>query len=616
MKKRLICLLLTFVMLLSVVLTGCSQKTDKEAVEDIKDTASESTITLTMYLMTEEENDEDQVARIQEEVNKITESKFKTRLVLRYFTKDEYNAALEKAFKDTEDAKAAKKAAEQALKDAIKRGEATTAASTEATEDEMITDDLGITVLKYPTVEDYQVDIFYLGGYDKFNEFMENSWLSKLDEELTSSSKLLNDYVAPQYLSYMKTVGNGTYAIPNNNVVGEYTYLLLNKEVLRACNYSSTNGFTSLTCENVADVLENVNANEYLPLWSGTGELDVSNINYFGVDADGNLTRDFSLIGGDYNPTVGYKTSGDGSDGNFYPGINIFNRMEFQNQVKKLVEYKAKGYYGNASNANKPFAVGYVKGGAELADVYSDDYEVVVVEAPRLRTEDLFANMFAVGAYTSSVSRSMKIITHLNTNAEFRNLILYGIEGENYEIVEQYDADGELRELVELRDDNKYYMYKNPVASGNLLITYPMVGELPNIRDYQKRQNRDIKIALDLGFSVKESKEAINIAAMGKVKSLSDKYYADLMALASPSVEYTGEPITDVNAYMNKFFNDAIQDINNNHTYIDIMTRIDYSSEHNSYAENSRIHGEGAGFHFIYRTWLTDMGIYKEDISN
>ena len=130
MNKRLLCLLLSFLMLLSVVLTGCSEKTDDEAIAETQDKAAKNTVTLSMYLMSDEPVSEEQADKMEEAINKITKSKFKTRLVLHYYTEEQYYTALEDAFKKTKDEKAAKKAAEQALKEAIKKGEATAAFTT------------------------------------------------------------------------------------------------------------------------------------------------------------------------------------------------------------------------------------------------------------------------------------------------------------------------------------------------------------------------------------------------------------------------------------------------------------------------------------------------------
>ena len=71
--------------------------------------------------MSDGEISEDKAEQIEAAVNKITKSKFKAKIELRYFTEEEYNDALDKAFKDTEDAREAKKKAEAALKEAIKK---------------------------------------------------------------------------------------------------------------------------------------------------------------------------------------------------------------------------------------------------------------------------------------------------------------------------------------------------------------------------------------------------------------------------------------------------------------------------------------------------------------
>ena len=134
----------------------------------------------------------------------------------------------------------------------------------------------------------------------------------------------------------------------------------------------------------------------------------------------------------------------------------LANRTYFLNPLRVLKEYQEKGYYGTEADAGKEFAIGYVKGGADLVKTYGDKYEMVVVEKPTLRTPDLFEGMFGVAGYTADVSRSMQILTYLNTNEDFRNLILYGIEGENYEYIESdvEDVNGDAYRLVRRLNDS------------------------------------------------------------------------------------------------------------------------------------------------------------------
>ena len=594
-------------MLSSVALTGCSNKTDDEIKNEISDEASESTITLSMYLMSEGEVSDDKVEELEAAVNKITKSKFKPKIELRYFTEEEYNDALDKAFLDTEDAREAKKKAEAALKEAIKKGEATTATSTEATEEETVVNEYGVTELKYPPIEDYQVDIFYLGGYDKFAEYFTKGWLSRVDEELASSSKLLNDYMTPQFLTYMKEMKGGTYAIPNNTVLGEYTFMLLNKDALAKWNYSVSDSFTTLTCDSVQDLLDKVSrfqSDEFVPLKSFTGGLDISHVKYFGLDENGNRIDSFSVMGGTYASNFKYKNQNE-----YYPCLNIFADSGFRSQMQTLTSYKENGYYGTEVDATKPFAVGYIKGNYMDIESYLEDYKVVVVEKPVINTADLFANMFAVGGYTSSVSRSMEIITYLNTNVDFRNLILYGIEGVDYDVVEK-EVNGKTYQTVK-RNGDDYMMSLE--TTGNTLIAYPLESERADIRDFQIKQNQDIITALDMAFSLDYVNSPVNQNAMNEVRKLSEKIYAELLTIDTVEewlVYLNGKEAEDTD-------NDGTPDTEavegiyktiTNNEYAKIMRNADYAEDHKDY--NAEKYGEGVSFYYIYFKWLSDMKIY------
>ncbi len=599
-------------MLLSVALTGCSKKTDDEAMENVTETASESTMTLTMYLMSESEVSEEQASKLEEAVNKITKSKFKTKLILKYFTEDQYTKALEEAFQKTKEEKDAKKAAEKALKEAIKRGEATSATTaTGTTAEETIVNELGVTELKYPTVSENQVDIFYLGGYDQFMKYYNKGWIVELDENLSTDAKTLNSYIFGDYFKNIKFNTNDTCVIPNNLVIGEYTYMLLNKDVLAKYNYAAKNDFTSLVCPNVQDVLDKVaryNRDEYVPLWSGTGELDLANVSYIGVDfdEDGNpyYTNEFSLIGGAYNPAAGFA-----EENQYIPYFNVFNNSDFKSQLKTLVTYKENGYYAAEDEADKPFAVGYVKGTPVDVLQYADDYEIVVVEKPRMTTANAYDHCFAVSKDSSSTTRSMKIITYLNTNETFRNLLLYGIEGENYEIVEKVaknleGVDTVYKTVRKLNNDYDMALEK----TGNVMLAYPLETDLPNIREYQKLQNREAVTALDFGFTFTYDDHFVNEEALWEARQFTNEIYAELLALDS------------VDAF-NRFYNGsrdpenpkdsiALRILNNPCASITVDNT--YSEGHPEYLATSAEIGDGVSLAFVYFTWLEDMGIYVE----
>ncbi len=501
-------------MLMAVAcLAGCSSTGDDEAIDNINEEASESALTLSMYLMSENEVSDEQADAIETAVNKITKSKFKTQLELHYFTADEYYEQLEASF-------AAREEAEE-------KGLINDVSDDGTAEDETYEDEWGVTQIKYPTIEGYQVDIFYMGGYEKFAEYLERGMLSNLNDEITSASKKLNTYISTPYLTYMKAVNNKSiYAIPTNAAIGEYTYLLLNKQALNKMHYDTEEGlkyFTGITDEDVQDFLSKIGDYGYTPLYFDEEKLDYvdlasDGIYYWGVDENGNLSTEFSVLSSVIQDGAKY---GDKTSYLLDSMSNTVNQSRFSSQLDVINTYKKNNYFGTAEQLEKgEIAMAYVKGGAEIPDEYSELYEAVIVNYPTIETDDLYANMFAVTGYTTSLSRSMEILTYLNTNEEFRNLILYGIEGENYELVDSdyEDSDGNPYKVVKMLNDS-YQMDIN--KTGNTLIAYSKEGENPVLKEYIKKQNLQYTVSLTMGFTLSYNDNIVNSDALETLRDIS-----------------------------------------------------------------------------------------------
>ncbi len=573
MNKKLICLLLSVIMLLSVVLTSCGEKDDEDELDNITEEASASAVTLSMYLMSESPVSPEQELAIENAVNNITKAKFKAKLDLTFLTKDNYYTVLEENLK--------------------KQSENADLYFTEEeveTESETEVDDLGIETLKYPALKPNQVDIFYFSGYDKYVSYYNDNYLNSLATEVDGDAKALKAYLTPSLLNYMKSVNGGLYAIPTNRPIGQYTYLLLNKDVLNQMYYDTENSeFTSLTCENVQDILSYVVASglddTYVPLHSFTGEIDVLNYQYWGVDENGFLSNDFSILGGAIDPTWELA-----KEGSYSPVNSVFSDPAYLSQLSVLMEYRRAGYYNaEAVASGKDFAVGYIKGGAELVEQYDDKYEVVPVAMPTLYTQDLYQNMFGVSAYSMDLGRSMDVITYLNTDEEFRNLIQYGIEGENYELVSSsvLDVNGDPYKQVKYLD-NKYRMDVN--KTGNVLLAYTTVDQNPLLREYAKEQNRDIKISYSMGLQLDYNEMIIHADYFQEMRTLSKTLLDEYMAKTAS--ELTNEYIKTLDEER-------------------VRTSWGFSHHTNKDATRDEIYEkDGCSFILLYYTWLEDKGIY------
>ena len=507
MKKRLFCLFLCLVMLGSLVLTSCSDKSEEEAPEDIEKEASESAMTLTMWIVSEEKVSDAAAAAVSDAINSITKSKFKTALVLKYMTEAEYRSTLEATIAAYEEATKNEVPVETEAPAETESGE-----QAEVT-DETMTNEFGMTVIKYPELIANQVDIIYISSEDMYIDFIENEWLAELDTELSSSSKKIKEYVSSTLLSAAKYNGT-TYAIPNNRVIGEYTYMLLNKELMAKYAqdaYAKLNMIEGFYDDDLYSFLNLVHKFEpnVIPL-DMNEEFDYQFYldmlaHYWYIDsADYSIQLNkFSMFG--YH----YDNAKDLTRGSTVLGYNsLFEDADFVEDYLQLNRFRMDDYFGDATEEGKTAAVKFVKGSyADLAQ-YQDKYYSVVVQYPTASSEDIYENMFGVCKYSRDVSRSMEIITYLNTNSEFRNLLQYGIENVHYEV--KKDDRGDFIGIHRLTKE--YNMTLD--ATGNMFIAYPDTENdmTADIWESGKVQNRSSLVNPLLGLNFAEYSAATGAA--------------------------------------------------------------------------------------------------------
>ena len=512
MAKRLICLVLALLMM-AVAFTSCSGGGD--AIQETVDSASRYTTTLNFWLITESpeiakvselmyegfnaevdyEHFEDltdadkekhaagkaiydtlsdtekaavaQLGAINKAINKLTKERFKTQIKFRYILESEYYTKLEKAFADREAAK--------------QNG---TLVKPSVSQDETVLNEYGIPELKYPVTPDYQVDIMFLDGADRYRDYAKKEWIASLDTVLENSGIQLNYYVNNVLLNSVKYM-TSTYAIPNNHTIGEYVYLAVDTELAAAYNYLPDDFGNSLYSKETYDFLNlvyNRADKDVYPLYCD-GDVDMESLHYWSFDADcedGYYTLDpdnFSLFGS-------YYSSGS-TQGAKLEFSNLLSNVLYRSRLERQVYYKTtEGFL--APSAEDKAAVRVVKGGWELkGELEKQGYSVLTVEAPRATDEDVYGSMFAIGNNSSDTGRAMEIITYLNTNAELRNLLQYGVEGVNYTL--EVGPDGESVYAKE-SFDNVYKMDVN--KTGNVFVAYPNSVEAIEEWENGKEQNR------------------------------------------------------------------------------------------------------------------------------
>lgn len=502
MKKKILCLSLA-VLMIAASFVGCGKKDKATFMIEQGMENSKDAVTITMYVLAESKVHAEQEARVEDAANLILDP-YKIKLDLKYFTEDEYYTTLESNLAEMK----------------------SHSGETRETETPVYTDENGIPKTYYPPNPEYQVDVFYFSGYDRYKKYSSAGYLSDFSKELTENAVELKNGISSVLYESVNTV-NGKYdMMPVNTAIGEYTYMLVSKDILKSENLKTDN-IGTLVSDKCAELLASVKQYypEYIPLYSSEGVLAFDDVKFFGTAANGYASNDFSILAGTYDDswTYGKKDA--------YPVMSGINAtVENGNptaieQLKRLKSYEFNGYYPTDDNMDKPFAVGYVKGGAEIVDKYSEDYEVVVLDTPTLTTESLYENVMAISKDNTNVKASARVLSELYTNAELINVIAHGVEGENY--IDATPA-GSASKVIKPQAKDERFVYDidaNKVA--NTAMVYPTIDEDPAKCDRIRSQNSNAKADLLLGYTLYGSSK---LDAMTKINEYSAAAYAKIVA--------------------------------------------------------------------------------------
>ena len=497
MMKRIISLVLCLGMLAGALLmAGCN-----EAVTPTSDEALP--MTLNFVGITEDTTTPEAIEATEEALNRIFKTEFKTRIELTLVTADEYIALVESRVAEAEQAKVRLNAINkynsmaQSVANKLARAQAdenegglfskwtqsakeveasTLPTGTVYTAEQTTVHEDGKIETVYPNATS-PIDILMIDGKEMYDYLDSKGYLLSISNKLTTEFTKFRQYIYPTYLEQLEEITGDIKAIPNNNLLAEYTYLVVDKALADKydLDVDAIDSYDDLDAEGF---LAEVKANENVTVLAT--EPDALGIyTYF----DGDVA-----VGTYYNPIYGYNVA----EGTDFTIRNLFDIPEYTNHLLLMDTYRANGYFAEKSEA---FAVDVVKGDASLPSVYGDDYYVKVLQNPFAEVDSIFDGMLAVSNYTSNETRALQIIQAINTDPEVKNILQYGIayDGDNddvanYEINEVELGQGKVAYTIKRLNDS--YMMDNSLT-GNVYMGYPEEGQLFDIADYYKKTNLD-----------------------------------------------------------------------------------------------------------------------------
>lgn len=570
MKKKILCLLISLLCVLPL-LAGCGGGDD----DDAESGGTTKPLTLNLYGITGDSTTEEAILAVQDAMNAFTEGKYNTHIVLHLYPEAEYDKVMDEKLAEV------KKRSEEEAANKKKPGggaSATTEAQTgEAVETYV---ENGVSKAIYPDEKDSQLDIFMVRGAANLNRYYQAEYLSSLDDALKDRAQILKKYLAPQTLMMgilggkwnleTTTVTGTTYAIPNNIVCGEYTYLLVNKELAAKYYYSADDVKTLKTLANFLDDVAK-NDTDYIPLYN----MPVLNVEY--------VTDEPSLCGIVVNQATNMLAR---ASLRTHLLADTSNFVDYYQQVYnyRKANYITEGdYYSlpEGENGEEPkIAAAFLKGNAALPAEYEDDYYVITYAKPHATASDRPGTMFCVSAYTMDMKRSMEIITALQTNTEFHNIFQYGVEGVNFEI-DPYTG------LVNILNDSYSMDYRD---TGNLFRLTPsssmdpaMLKLAENDWELGKKQNADTTYSpyalFDFRYITEENYKTDSLLYKAAVEAAKEEgtYDEETFTFEYP-YKYTEEIMQDVIETSKKYF-DLLNEFEEYEDEQGLMTLADYARQ-------------------------------------
>ncbi len=511
MLKKVLSLILCLCICLGIVLTAtsCGEAEESEASGTVP-------TTITLLGITDKDTKPEDIQAVEDALNKTLKSRYNTKLEITFVPEDEYVALVEqkldlaKYYQNYDGAIAtynaymkananASSGSEKLFGNWIKKRVAIsvdTLATRELYLEEMT------TVLEDGTIETLYpgarspIDIIMIANEEMYDEFDALGILNAVDATNTSY-KNLQKYIYPTYFSQLRELKGSVKAIPNNNMLAEYTYLVVDKTLADKYDYNVST-FTGY--DDLASFLAEVKANEsVVPLANVPEALGIFK-----------LFSDDIAIGTYFDPINGY----DAKDGTGKFSVqNLFDIPQYTSHLSLMDEYENAGYF--AGDAEKDgFAVQVVVGDASVGEKYSaedSEYYVKVIQNPFVLRETIFDGMLAVTGLTSDANRAMQIVEAINTDADIKNLLQYGIEGVNYTV----NDDDTVTRL-----NNNYMM--NNAYTGNVYMGHLEEGMAGTSWAYVKQTNLKSALSPFLIFPVDEAYLDSNLDAILKRTALCD----------------------------------------------------------------------------------------------
>ena len=462
MKKRLMCLIMCLILVLPIILSSCGEELTPQQIADANFQKADKALTLALWLPTNavvDDNFNDRLSAVEAEINDyLRTNNYSTELDINAINENEYYEKLSNRFAEIKEKEKTQGTAYLTANGYVNHSK--------------LNKETGIYELEYPKVLDTQLDLFFVGGYDKLVSYVDNGDTYELNSYFASGNvfSALFKKIRTIFLEATK-IGGKYYAVPNNHMYAEKgQYILVDKDLYDSTGetwndgmslYSLEDFINSIGSKTAAGELKNV-----VP-YVGTAD-DIPGVVYLDKE---------NLIAGAYRPNS--------SEGDSFKPEFVYNLDEFKQYQSFYKTLSEKNYASNALSNGKKAAVQVLSATSIDIAKYADTHYVIESIPMYADIDSLYSSMFAISKHSANYDRAMQILYLLQDNEVIRTLLQYGIEEVDYEIKE---INGE----NVLSSKNTAYKM-NLLYTGNCYRTYPDNGQGMNYWDAIKDANLKVQ---------------------------------------------------------------------------------------------------------------------------
>jgi len=348
----------------------------------------------------------------------------------------------------------------------------------------------GVSDDQYPEATDTQFDLVVIAGEEMYLEYIQKGWIISLNESMNGTYKELKTKVIDEAMATL-LVDDHCYAIPAATAYGEYTYLSVNKKVLEHYGIPEKDITDLTSAYQIFHQMQLSGADGNLDYWKdvykdSTFSAVLNDSESFVFPGVEYISHDgsFSLIGTTFEPGDNFNQW---YEKNMDASMNLLENAKYRRYLEMVFDFTKNDYFGDGKAED--YIMGIVKGDYGVRNENSDEYLYVTLEMPSMQREEVFDSMLAVSSFTVNKNRSVEMLQELmtnNTGAGLLNILLYGVETENYSL-----EDG----VVDLRVSYSYAMHPDYVIGNIAQNAYPCVDYGHKADTYSNilLQNKDLK---------------------------------------------------------------------------------------------------------------------------